>query len=287
MKRIVFAVMAASACLAACSHDHPHQTAKDQQDKPSARPASSAQQAAPAAGDPASESAATTGSTPPPQPAPSPNPSPGGENPAPSNVTPSPAPTAPPAASDVPREPAPKPAPVPEFREVTIPAGTSISVTLLNSLASNASKPEDQVKGALAQPVVVSGLTALPSGSQLSGTVTEVHKAGRVKGKASIAFRFERLLVRGESHAIHTAQVKQDAGSGVKGDVKKGAVGAGAGAIVGGVAGGGTGAAIGALAGGTGAVLATKGKEVELPAGTALTVLLQEPLTVTVPLKKK
>jgi len=34
-------------------------------------------------------------------------------------------------------------------------------------------------------------------------------------------------------------------------------------------------------------VLATKGKEVELPAGTALTVLLQEPLTVTVPLKKK
>lgn len=176
--------------------------------------------------------------------------------------------------------------PVPEFREVTIPAGTSISVTLLDTLASNASKPEDKVGGAVARPVVVSGLTALPAGAQLSGAVTEVHESGRVKGKASVAFRFQQLLVRGESYQIQTAQVKQEAGSGVKGDVKKGAAGAGLGAIVGGVAGGGKGAAIGAVAGGAGTVLATKGDEIQVPAGTAVTVLLQQPLTLTVPLKK-
>ena len=46
--------------------------------------------------------------------------------------------------------------------------------------------------------------------------------------------------------------------------MKKGGAGAGLGAIVGGIAGGGQGAAIGAVAGGTGAVLATKGREVEI-----------------------
>jgi hypothetical protein len=49
---------------------------------------------------------------------------------------------------------------------------------------------------------------------------------------------------------------------------------------------GGKGAGIGAAIGGgtgTAAVLATKGKEVQVPSGTVVSVLLQEPLTVTVP----
>ena len=70
-----------------------------------------------------------------------------------------------------------------------------------------------------------------------------------------------------------------------KSDVKKGGLGAGAGAIVGGVIGGGTGAAVGAVAGGAGTVLATKGSEVEIPSGTVLNVLVQDPITVRVAVK--
>ena len=132
----------------------------------------------------------------------------------------------------------------PDFREVTIPAGTSLSVKVLSTLASNRSIVEDPVRGALAQAVVVSGKTALPV----------------------------------------------DTGSGCgarggRGDAKKGGIGAGLGAVVGGIAGGGSGAAIGAVAGGAGTVLATKGREVEVPAGTVVTVLVQKPLTVRVPIK--
>jgi hypothetical protein len=68
-------------------------------------------------------------------------------------------------------------------------------------------------------------------------------------------------------------------------DVKKGAIGGAAGAVVGGIIGGGKGAAIGAGVGGTGAVMATRGDEVEIPAGTTVRVTLQEPLKVVVPLK--
>ncbi len=62
-----------------------------------------------------------------------------------------------------------------------------------------------------------------------------------------------------------------------------GAVG---GAIIGGILGGGDGAAKGAAiggAGGTGVVLATRGKEVRLAAGTPISVRLTAPLTVRVP----
>jgi hypothetical protein len=168
------------------------------------------------------------------------------------------------------------------FREVTIPAGTSLSVKLLNSLASNTSKVEDPIKGSIAKSVIVSGVTALPAGTQLLGTVTEADASGRVKGRAAVAFRFDRLVHEGETIRVQTASVRTEAAKDTKSDVKKGGLGAGVGAIVGGVIGGGKGAAIGAVAGGTGTVLATKGSEVSIPSGTIVSVLLQDPLTLRV-----
>jgi len=189
------------------------------------------------------------------------------------------------AASESAAPPIPPRPPEPRFQEVTIPAGTSMSVKLLSSLASNKSNVEDPVKGSIAKPVVVGGTTVVPEGTPISGSVTEVAESGRVKGRASIGLRFDRLALGSEMHKIQTATVTREAAADTKSDVKKGAVGTGLGAVVGGVAGGGKGAAIGAVAGGVGTVLATKGSEIELPAGTALTVLLQEPLILTVPVK--
>jgi hypothetical protein len=177
--------------------------------------------------------------------------------------------------------------PEPKFREVTIPAETAISVTLVTSVASNTSKIEDQVVGKLASPIVVSGTTVVPAGSEVLGTVIDAKESGRVKGRASVAFRFSRLRVRGENHRIQTAQIAREAAASTKSDVKKGAVGAGAGAIIGGIAGGGTGAAIGAGVGGAGAVMATKGKEVQLPAGTRVSTRLLQALTLQVPNAEK
>ena len=177
------------------------------------------------------------------------------------------------------------PPPEPTFREVTVPAGTSLSVTLLSAVASNKSKVEDPIKGSIAKAVTISGVTALPVGTQILGSVTEAGESGRVKGKASVAFRFDRLVVNGETVRVQTANVQREAAADTKSDVKKGGLGAGAGAIVGGAIGGGKGAAVGAVAGGAGTVLATKGKEVEIPSGTVVNVLVQDPITVRVAMK--
>jgi hypothetical protein len=156
---------------------------------------------------------------------------------------------------------------------------------VLSTLGSKTSQVEDPVRGALAEPVIVSGRTALPKGTEITGTVTDVKESARVKGKAMLAFRFDRLLFDGENRRIQTARVTIEAQQNKGDDVKKGGAGAGLGAIVGGIAGGGKGAAIGAVAGGTGAVLATKGKEVEIPPGTVVSALLQSALTIRVPVK--
>jgi hypothetical protein len=156
-------------------------------------------------------------------------------------------------------------------------------VTLATPLASDSSQPEDRIKGALAKSIVVSGLTAVPKGADMSGSVIDAKESKRVKGKAEIVFQFDHMNVRGESLPIAASRITRQAEKKKGQDAKKGALGGGLGAVVGGIAGGGKGAAIGAVAGGAGTVLATKGDEVSLEAGTIVSTVLQEPLKVLVP----
>jgi hypothetical protein len=173
-----------------------------------------------------------------------------------------------------------------QFREVTIPSGIALSIKLASTVASDKSKVEDPVRGSLTKPVVVNGATAVPAGSPVSGSVLEAKEAGRVKGLASIAIRFDRLSVENETHNIRTARIAREAKPTKGEDAKKVGIGAGAGALVGALAGGKKGALVGGAVGagaGTGVVLATRGDEVRLPAGTVVTTTLQEPLTIQVP----
>ena len=187
-----------------------------------------------------------------------------------------------PSTAAAPHAPEPSTPPEPKFREVTIPAQTPISVTLETPVASNKNNVEDQVRGKLAKSIVVAETTVVPAGSELTGSILEAKESGRVKGKASVAFRFDRITIRGESHRIQTARIAHEAGSSTKSDVKKGGIGAGVGAVIGGVAGGGKGAAIGGVVGGAGTVMATRGKEMRLEPGTTITARLTSPLAVRV-----
>jgi hypothetical protein len=269
-------LIVAAGLVAACSQTEQRQTADAKQGAAATQPQPASNAAAPPATATTQQPATAAQDLPAPRAEAPPNRS-SAEAPAPTSAPPSAAAAAPPPAAAEP--------PAPKFREVTIPAGTGLNVKVLSTLASNKSQIEDPVSGALAKAVVISGSTAVPEGAELSGTVTDAKESGRVKGRATIGFRFNRIVVRGETHTIQTARVIREAEHKKGDDVKKGGLGAGLGAVVGGIAGGGSGAAIGAVAGGTGTVLATKGREVEVPPGTVVTVLLQKPLTVQVPVK--
>jgi hypothetical protein len=182
--------------------------------------------------------------------------------------------------------PAAAPVPVaPVMREITIPAGTSLALELQSSVASDTSRIEDAVRATLRQPVIVGGREVLPAGTQVAGHVTNADDAGRVKGRASVAFRFTSLTVDGSRYDIQTSPISRRAAATKGEDATKIAIGAGAGAALGALLGGGDGAAKGAAiggAGGTGVVLATKGKEVRLGAGADVATKLTAPVTLRV-----
>ena len=183
------------------------------------------------------------------------------------------------------RPAAPARRPEPTHRELTLPEGTALRLELQSAVASDTSGVEDAVRATLRQPVSIDGQTVLPEGTELAGVVTSVERAGRVKGRASVAYRFSSLTYDGERYEIGTAQIAHEAEATKSEDATKIAIGAGAGAAIGALLGGGDGAAKGAAiggAGGTGAVLATRGKEVRLGPGADVSTRLTAPLTVRV-----
>ena len=176
-------------------------------------------------------------------------------------------------------------APAARYTEVTIPSGTTLRLQLASAVGSDTSNVEQPVRATLRSPVTVNGQVALPAGSEVSGVVTDAEGSGRVKGRARVAMRFNAVRANGESYDIKTSGYAQEAAATKKQDAEKIAIGAGAGAALGAILGGGGGAAKGAAiggAGGTGVVLATKGNEVHLGPGAAITTRLTAPLTVRI-----
>jgi hypothetical protein len=106
---------------------------------------------------------------------------------------------------------------------------------------------------------------------------------GRFKGGASLQLRLTSVSVNGADQAVSTSSVTRVAsGKGKRTAILAGG-GAGLGALIGGLAGGGKGAAIGALAGGgagTGGTAFTGNKDIVLPAESALSFKLEQPIEV-------
>jgi hypothetical protein len=172
-------------------------------------------------------------------------------------------------------------------REVTIPAGTPLSIILETPVNSETSRVEERVNAHLARAIVVNGATVVPEGSSVGGVVTDAKQSGKVKGRAHVAVRFDSLTPSGgdERYTIHTSSVGRTAeGTKRKDALEIGAPAAG-GALIGALLGGKKGALVGGAVGGgagTAVVLSTRGKEVKLAKGAALTLRLTAPVNIRV-----
>jgi hypothetical protein len=164
-----------------------------------------------------------------------------------------------------------------------IPAGTVITVRLGESIGSKISQAGQTFTASVANPVEVDGKAIIPAGAAASGVVVDAKPLGRFKGAASLRVKLTSVTVNGADRPIETSSVVRAA----KGKGKRTATmiggGAGLGALIGGLAGGGKGAAIGAAAGagaGTAGTAYTGNKDVVLPAESALSFKLEQPLEV-------
>jgi hypothetical protein len=166
---------------------------------------------------------------------------------------------------------------------MTLPSGTSLDVTLSTPITSETAGVGDAWTGTIRNASMVDGHNAFPAGSSVAGTVTSVKPAHK-GDRAMLDLGLTSVTVGDHSYRVHGTMESITAGSTRARNL--GAIGAAtaAGAVVGHAIGGsGKGTLIGAVVGGgaaTGVVAGTKGYQVELKQGTALTFTTNEAVAV-------
>lgn len=158
---------------------------------------------------------------------------------------------------------------------IEVPAGAAIQVSLDDPVSSETARVEDVVSSRVVQDVLVGGRVAIPEGASVRGIVRDAEPARRPSKAGRLVLEFDALFLDGERHALVARIAELEEGSGA---AKKAGIGAVVGAVVGGLLGGKDGAIAGVLIGGGGAVAGTSGEDVKLPAGTVLTIRLEQAL---------
>jgi type IV secretion system protein VirB10 len=182
--------------------------------------------------------------------------------------------------------------------EYVVEPGTRIPLNLINSVSTKHSAEGDRVYLETAFPILANGRIVIPPGSYVAGTLTEVKRPGRVKGRGEIYLRFDSLTLpngvtrdfrarvgavdgRG-SETLDKKEGKIESDSSKSGDARTVGEAASTGASVGVIAGAaaghaGMGAGIGAAAGaaaGILGVLLTRGPDVILAKGSTIEMVL-------------
>jgi hypothetical protein len=196
----------------------------------------------------------------------------------------------------------PSPA-LPATRQITVPADTEVLLQLKNAIDTKNARAGDGVYCQTTFPVVVDNVIVIPAGAYVKGEITKVQRAGRISGRAEILFHFNTVVfpsgytvdMPGNLHgdpgttkgkiADEEGTVKTDGHDKVK-KLPDAGRDAEYGSIGGVIAGGNLNAArigggLGAVAG-LASVLLTRGSDVRIEPGAALTMRLQRPLVVDV-----
>ena len=186
--------------------------------------------------------------------------------------------------------------------EYKIDAGTKVPLSLLNSVSTKHSGEGDRVYLETIFPIMANGRVVIPPGSYVAGTVTQVKRPGRVKGRGELWLRFDSLTLPngvtrdfrariGSMDGRASEELDKEEGK-IRSEGNKGgdarsvgeatAAGASIGVIAGGAAGHyGMGAGIGAAAGagvGLMGVLLSRGPEAVLAKGSTLEMVLDRAL---------
>jgi len=212
------------------------------------------------------------------QPAASP-PAPAARTPAkPIRPAPNPRPSSPSAS-------APDPAPA-RAASTGLKAGTALSASTTSEVRSNKNKVGDTITATIESDVKDNaGRVVIPAGSEVVLTVTAIKESENKSDKTgTLTLKPSSVNINGQSYpvvaSISHVDTKLEGRKTSAGDIAKPAAGAAVGAVVGRVLGGSTkGAVIGGVIGGavgTQRAVETKDRDVVLPAGTTVGLVLDQ-----------
>ena len=178
--------------------------------------------------------------------------------------------------------------------EVTIPRKTEVFITLEKSISTRTAAVGDKFFGQVSVPITQNDKIVVPVGSYIIGHVDSIRRAPRVKGQGELTLRFDTVILpdgttREMRAAVSSAEGYetdktseegkiQASGESTEDTAKGTAAGAATGGTIGSIAGrswkgAGIGAGIGAATGAVVGIL-KRNKEVMLPKGSSVTIIL-------------
>jgi len=166
--------------------------------------------------------------------------------------------------------------------DVTIPAGTRISVRTIDAIDSTMNHVGDRFQASLEEPLIVDDKVVAAKGADVYGRLEESNKTGTFTGRSELKLALTGIVVDGRSVPLVTGDYEVTGKSKGASTAKRTVGGAAIGSIIGAIAGGGKGAAIGAGTGagvGAGSEIITKGDQVKIPSETLLDFTLQQSVT--------
>jgi len=180
--------------------------------------------------------------------------------------------------------PPPQPPPPPQPEHITVPAGTVITVRMIDAIDSAKHRPGEEFAASVDSPVVIDDRVIIRKGSDARVRLIQSRSAGRMTGQSELSLELVGLAAGGQTFAVESSGVQKVGASRSTRTAETVGGGAALGALIGAIAGHGKGAAIGAAVGagaGTAVQASTKGQQVQIPAETKLDFSLKAPLTVT------
>jgi len=155
---------------------------------------------------------------------------------------------------------------------VTLPAGQSLLVRMIDGVDSSKNHVGDIFKASLETDLNVNGQVVARKGTDVYGRLATAEKGGKFAGKSQLQLELTRIVIDGHDYPLVSSDYNVQ-GKGRGGDTAK-KVGGGAvlGAVIGAIAGGGAGA---------GVQIITHGEQVKVPSEALLEFRLQQPVTLT------
>lgn len=175
-------------------------------------------------------------------------------------------------------------APVIQPADVSVPAGTNLTIRINQRISVKTSRAGDRFDGEIVEPVLGDNNTVVvPKGTPVGGIVEVSHRRGHFRGASILELRLTSMTLNGNRYRLDTRDLTRTK----KGKGKRSAAfiggGTGLGMLVGGVATGGVGLLVGGLAGagaGTAVGGLTGNRDIEIPSESIVHFRLANDLVV-------
>lgn len=164
-----------------------------------------------------------------------------------------------------------------------IPAGSVITVRMIDSIDSDVNRSGERFRASLDDPLQVGERIIADRGSDVTVQVVRVQQSGKLTGRDELAVDLYDITINGRKYQASSSSAEVSSGSRGARTAKVAGGTAALGAIIGAIAGGGKGAAIGAGAGaatGVGIEEVTHGQRVKIASETRLDFTLKQPLAI-------